>query len=57
MAIDEDIAGIWAECEAELQANRKMAANHQLAFEETIANVAALRLLNDSGIEEAVKNL
>ena len=56
MAADEDIARIWEECEMGLQANRRMMENHQMAAEETISNIAALRMLNDSGIEEAVKN-
>lgn len=53
---DEDIMGIWDECEREIQVHRKMAENHQLMFEESIANAAALKMLSDSSIEEAVKN-
>jgi hypothetical protein len=53
---DEDILGIWDECERELQANHLMAEHHQLMFEQSIANVAALKMLNDSSIEDAVKN-
>jgi hypothetical protein len=56
MAIDDDIVNIWREFDYELEANRKMAANHQLAFEQTIGNIAALKMLNDSSIEESVKN-
>lgn len=54
--MDEDVINIWREFDYELAANRKMAENHQLAFEETIGNIAALRMLSDSSIEESVKN-
>lgn len=53
---DADITGIWDECERELEANRKSAANFQLALEQTIGNIAALKLLEDDRVEEAVKN-
>lgn len=51
-----EIDEIWNDCERELQANRKMADNHQAMFEETIGNLAALKLLTDPSVEEAVKN-
>ena len=54
--VDPDINDIWDECERELEALRKMQANNQLGFEETIGNLAALKLLSDSSVEEAVKN-
>jgi hypothetical protein len=54
--VASEIDEIWDECERELQANRKMADNHQAMFEQTIGNIAALQLLNDSSVEEAVKN-
>ena len=54
--IDPDINDIWDECDRELEALRKMQANNQLGFEETIGNLAALKLLGDSSVEEAVKN-
>lgn len=53
---DADINDIWDECEREIEALRKVAANNQLGFEETIGNLAALKLLSDSTVEEAVKN-
>lgn len=53
---DQDINDIWDECDRELESLRKMQANNQLGFEETIGNIAALKLLNDSSVEEAVKN-
>lgn len=53
---DSDINDIWDECEREIEANHRMAENHQLMFQQTISNVAALKMLNDDGIEEAVKN-
>ena len=53
---DKDISDIWDECEREIEAMRKVAANNQLGFEETIGNIAALKMLNDNTIEEAVKN-
>jgi|APIni6443716594_1056825.scaffolds.fasta_scaffold163733_3 hypothetical protein len=56
MAGDDEVINIWREFDYELEANRKMAANHQLAFEQTIGNIAALKMLNDSSIEESVKN-
>jgi len=51
-----EVTEIWDEFDREIEANRKIAANHQLAFEETIGNLAALKAINDDGIEEAVKN-
>ena len=54
--IDADVAGIWDECEREIEALRKVAANNQMGFKETIGNIAALKMLNDNTIEEAVKN-
>lgn len=54
--MDEDIINVWREFEHELEANRKMASNHQSMYEETIGNVAALKMLSDQEIEEAVKN-
>ena len=53
---DQDINDIWDECDREIQSLRKVAANNQLGFEETIGNLAALKLLGDSSVEEAVKN-
>lgn len=52
----QDVQDIWRECEAELAANHRMAQGHQLLFENTIGNLAALKLLGDSSVEEAVKN-
>ena len=46
----------WAEFERETMANHLMAENHQRMYEQTIANIAALKALNDGSIEEAVKN-
>lgn len=57
MALDSEVADIWGEFERETDAHLRMGQNHQLLFEQTITNLAALRMLNDSGIEEAVKNL
>ena len=54
---DPDIAGIYDELDRELESHRKMSANFQLFCEETISNIAALKLLNDSTVEETVKNL
>jgi hypothetical protein len=53
---DKDINDIWDECDREIESLRKVAANNQLGFEETIGNLAALKLLSDSSVEEAVKN-
>jgi hypothetical protein len=53
----QDIQDIWRECQAEIDANHRMAQGHQLMYEQTISNLAALRLLGDSSVEEAVKNL
>lgn len=53
---DDEVINIWREFDYELEANRKMAANHQLMFEQTIGNIAALKMLNDPSIEESVKN-
>lgn len=54
--MSEEIEDIWKECEAEIEANHKMLANMQLGFEEAIGNLAALKTLSDSSIEETVKN-
>ena len=53
---DQDIFDIWDECDREIESLRKVAANNQMGFEETIGNLAALKLLDDSTVEEAVKN-
>lgn len=53
---DEDIADIYRELDMELESHRKMSANFQLFCEESIGNVAALKMLNDDSIEESVKN-
>ena len=53
---DTDISDIWDDCEREIDVIRKMAANNQLGFEETIGNLAALKILSDNTVEEAVKN-
>jgi len=53
---DQDIIDIWEECEKEIDVLRQVAANNQLGFEETIGNLAALKMLNDTSVEEAVKN-
>ena len=53
---DSDITDIWDECDREIESLRKVAANNQLGFEETIGNLAALKMLSDSTVEEAVKN-
>jgi hypothetical protein len=53
---DDDIADIYRELDMELDSHRKMSANFQLFCEESIGNLAALKLLNDSEVEEAVKN-
>ena len=55
--MDPDIAAIWEECERELDANFKMGQHHQMLFEQTIGNLAALKMLDDSSIEDSVKNL
>lgn len=52
---DSDIVAIYEELERELDAHRKMSANFQLFCEESIGNLAALKLLNDD-VEESVKN-
>ena len=54
--MSEEVADIWAEFELETQANQKMASGHQLMFEQSIGNIAALKMLNDTSVEEAVKN-
>jgi hypothetical protein len=54
--IDTDISDIWDECDREIESIRKMAVNNQLGFEETIGNLAALKILSDNTVEEAVKN-
>jgi len=54
--MDEDIANIYRELDLELDSHRKMSANFQLFCEETIGNLAALKLLNDDSVEESVKN-
>ena len=54
--MDEDIASIYQELELELASHRKMSANFQLFCEESIGNVAALKMINDDSIEESVKN-
>jgi len=54
---DEDIIGVWREFREEDAALHQMAQNHQLMYEQTIANLAALKSISDDGIEEAVKNL
>ena len=54
--IDADISDIWDSCEREIDVIRKMAANSQLGFEETIGNLAALKILSYNTFEEAVKN-
>jgi len=46
----------WAEFLKETDANHHMAQNHQMMYEQTIGNIAALKAINDSDIEEAVKN-
>jgi hypothetical protein len=53
---DPDIEAIWDECDREIESLRKVAANSQLGFEETIGNLAALKMLDDTTVEEAVKN-
>ena len=53
---DADIINIWDECNKEIESLRKVAANNQLGFEETIGNIAALKMLSDNTVEEAVKN-
>lgn len=54
--MDPDIKAIWDECQCEINVGYQMGENHQKLFQQTIANLAAMKLLNDDGIEEAVKN-
>ena len=51
-----EIEQIWAEYEAENAATHKAAENFQLLLEQSIGNLAALKMLSDNSIEEAVKN-
>jgi len=53
---DPDIANIYDEVRLEIESHRVMSANFQLFCEETIGNLAALKLLNDETVEESVKN-
>lgn len=54
--MDQDIGNIWEECRAELDTIYKMGTDYQSLLEQTIGNVAALKMLGDDGVEEAVKN-
>ena len=53
----KDLEDVWKGAELEIAANRKVAENHQLGAEEVIGNITALKNLNNTDIEEAVKNL
>jgi hypothetical protein len=57
MSADYSIEDIWREAKLEIDANHHMAQHHQLMVEQTIGNIAALKLLGDNSVEEAVKNL
>jgi hypothetical protein len=46
----------WEEFLKETNANHQMAQNHQKMFEQSIGNIAAVKLLNDQALDEAVKN-
>ena len=54
--MDSDINDIWEDCERELDAQYKMGSQFQMLCEEAISNIAALKMINDDSIEEAVKN-
>ena len=55
--MSEDIQEIWKEFREEDAAIHQMAQNMQLMFEQSIGNLAAVKAISDSTIEEAVKNL
>jgi len=52
----DDVQEIWSDFEKETNAIHLMGQNHQKLFEQAIGNLAALKTINDSSIEEAVKN-
>ena len=54
--MDLDIKAIFDECQYEIANNYQMGENHQKLFQQTISNIAALKMLNDDSIEETVKN-
>ena len=54
--MDESGLDAWDMFLKETNANHQMAQNHQKMYEQTIGNIAALKAINDSSIEEAVKN-
>jgi hypothetical protein len=54
--MDPDIKAILDEVQMSVDVNYAMGENHQKLFQQTISNLAALRMINDDEIEKAVKN-
>jgi len=54
--MSEEIDEIWDEALKEIAANHQVGKNHQYLCEEAIGNIAALKTINDTSVEEMLKN-
>ena len=54
--MSEEIEDVWKMSGLELDSIHKMGTDHQLLVEQTIGNLAALKLLDEQPLEQEVKN-